>query len=331
MGLLANGQWQDEWYDTKATGGRFKRSPSQFRHWITADGSAGPTGDAGFKAESGRYHLYISYACPWANRAMLVRALKGLEDHLDISVVNPLIKTKGWEFTPGDGVIPDPLYHIDRLYELYLKADANYYGRVTVPVLRDKRRETIVSNESGDILRMLGYAFDAFAQNPMLDLYPEDLKADIDVLNDHLYRAVNNGVYKAGFATSQEAYEEAVYPLFEMLDTLEERLKTKRFLLGERITESDIRFFTSAIRFDAVYHGHFKCNIRRLNDYPNISGWMREIYQMPGVADTIKMDHIKSHYYCSHQLVNPNGIIPVGPDQNFTAPHGRDHLPIAPI
>ncbi len=329
MGYLADGKWHDQWYDTKKEGGRFKRTESQFRHWVTTDGSAGPSGDAGFKAESGRYHLYVSHACPWANRTMILRALKGLEDHISVSVVHPLMLDKGWTFEKGDGVISDPINQAEYMYQVYLAADEDYYGRVTVPVLWDKKSNTIVSNESAEIIRMLNSAFNDIAANPKLDLYPSDLRSDIDEINAMVYDNVNNGVYKAGFATTQEAYEEALYPLFETLEKLESILANKRYLLGDTLTEADIRLFTTIIRFDPVYVGHFKCNLKRIKDFPNLSGWMREIYQMPGIADTIHMDHIKTHYYSSHTMINPTAIVPAGPELDLTSPHGRDHLKLA--
>ncbi|MGF0538761.1 glutathione S-transferase family protein [Agrobacterium sp. ES01] len=325
MGRLVDGKWQDIWYDTKSTKGHFKRSESGFRNWLTADGEAGPSGTGGFKAESGRYHLYVSYACPWAHRTLIFRALKNLEDHISVSVVDPLMLENGWEFKKGNGATGDDLFNSDFLYEVYLRAEPAYSGRVTVPVLWDKKTNTIVSNESAEIIRMLNTAFNAITGNSD-DYYPQELQAEIDEVNKRVYDTVNNGVYKAGFATTQEAYEEAVAPLFESLDWLEERLTSKRYLLGERLTEADWRLFTTLIRFDAVYVGHFKCNIRRIADYPALSAYMRDLYKVKGVAETVHMDHIKNHYYRSHKTINPSGVVPVGPELDFDRPHGRDKL-----
>ncbi len=325
MGRLIDGKWRDEWYDTKKTGGRFERQESAFRSWVTADGTAGPSGDGGFKAEPGRYHLYVSLACPWAHRTLIFRALKGLEDIVSVSVVNPLMLDEGWTFEPGEGVVADGVNGTRRLYEVYTKADADYTGRVTVPVLWDRKTGTIVNNESAEIIRMFNTAFDGVgAVGP--DFYPEALRDEIDALNEAIYDRVNNGVYKAGFATTQAAYEEAVEALFAELDTLDERLASRRYLAGARLTEADWRLFTTLVRFDAVYHGHFKCNLRRLVDYPNLWGWTRELYQMPGIAQTVNLRHIKEHYYRSHRAINPSGIVPAGPHIDFAAPHGRSKL-----
>ncbi|PZO03331.1 MAG: glutathione-dependent reductase [Hyphomicrobiales bacterium] len=313
MGLLVDGQWQDQWYDTAKSGGRFVRQDSAFRNWVTADGSAGPSGEGGFAAEAGRYHLYVSLACPWAHRALIVRALKGLEAMIDISVVNWLMRDQGWTFAEGQGVVPDPIGGAHYLHQVYTRADANYSGRVTVPVLWDKRTGTIVNNESSEIIRMFNTAFDDIGAKPG-DFYPSALRAEIDGLNERIYATVNNGVYKSGFATTQEAYEEAVGPLFETLDWLEERLKSRRFLTGDAITEADWRLFTTLIRFDAVYVGHFKCNLRRIADYPRLSAYLRALFHVEGVAGTVDFDHIKRHYYESHATINPSGIVPVGPD-----------------
>jgi putative glutathione S-transferase len=326
MGQLVDGQWRDEWYDTKSTGGRFKRSASAFRNWITADGSAGPSGDKGFKAESGRYHLYVSYACPWAHRTLVMRAWKGLERHIGVSVVHPLMLENGWELrTDFADATGDPLYGFDKLYQLYLKVDPHFSGRVTVPVLWDKQRETIVNNESAEIIRMLGSAFDDIGARPG-DFYPADLRGDIDAINDIVYPRVNNGVYKAGFATTQDAYDEAAVALFETLEELERRLGESRYLVGNALTEADLRLWTTLVRFDAVYVTHFKCDRKRIADYPNLDGLLRDIYQMPGVADTVHMDHIRNHYFRSHPTINPYGIISIGPELDFAAPHGRDRL-----
>jgi putative glutathione S-transferase len=324
MGLLVDGRWHDKWYDTDSTGGEFKRSESQFRNFITADGSAGPTGKGGFKAEAGRYHLYVCLACPWAHRTLIFRALKGLENMIDVSVVDYFMGESGWTFDQAhDDIVSDDLYGLDYMYELYIKADDNYSGRVTVPVLWDKQHDTIVSNESADIIRMLNSAFDDIGAKSG-DYYPSDLRTNIDNINARVYSDINNGVYKAGFATKQSVYEKHVATLFEALDWVEGLLADNRYLTGDRLTEADWRLFTTLIRFDAVYHGHFKCNLKQLIDYPNISGYVRELYQMPGIADTVNMDHIKAHYYTSHPTINPNGIVPLGPDQDFSLPHNRD-------
>lgn len=325
MGMLVEGKWHDVWYDTKATKGHFKRSQSQFRNWITSDGSAGPSGREGFKAEAGRYHLYVSYACPWAHRTLIFRKLKGLEDLISVSVVSPLMLENGWEFSAQDPVLRDELFGFDHLYQLYLKADPNYSGRVTVPVLWDKHQNTIVSNESAEIIRMLNMAFEGLT-GATTDFYPEAFQSEIDEINAVIYDTVNNGVYKAGFATTQEAYEENVLALFQTLDMLEERLTERRYLVGNRQTEADWRLFTTLVRFDPVYVGHFKCNIRRIADYPALSGYLRDLYQVPGVADTVYFDHIKQHYYRSHATINPTGVVPLGPQMDLNAPHARAGL-----
>lgn len=325
MGRLVDGVWQDVWYDTKATKGHFKRQPSQFRNWITPDGSAGPTGEGGFKAEAGRYHLYVSLACPWAHRTLIFRNLKKLEDLISVSIVDPVMLSSGWEFKGTDGGTVDHLFGLDALWQVYVKADPHYNGRVTVPLLWDKKQGKPVSNESAEIIRMFNSAFDGVTGSRE-DYYPAALRGQIDALNEHIYDTVNNGVYKAGFATTQEAYEENVVRLFATLDELEEKLSTRRYLTGDRITEADWRLFTTLVRFDAVYVGHFKCNIRRIADYPNLSGYLRDLYQVKGVAETVNMHHIKTHYYRSHLTINPTGIVPVGPQQDLTAPHGRDSL-----
>ena len=325
MGLLVDGEWRDQWYDTKATGGRFKRDISRFRNWVTADGRAGPTGASGFEARPDRYHLYVSYACPWAHRTLIFRKLKGLEDMIPVSVVHWYMAENGWTFADGDGVVPDPIHDADYMYQVYQAADASYTGRVTVPVLWDKEKQTIVSNESADIIRMFDSAFDEIGATEG-DFYPEPLREEIDEINARVYSTVNNGVYKAGFATSQEAYEEAVEPLFESLEWLDGRLSTQRYLLGDRITEADWRLFTTLLRFDPVYVGHFKCNRRRIVDFENLWPYVRDLHQVPGVADTVHMDHIKSHYYGSHDTINPTRIVPVGPDIDYSEPHGRDAL-----
>ena len=325
MGLLVDGQWQDKWYDTEASGGRFVREDAGFRNWVTADGSAGPTGVGGFKAEANRYHLYVSLACPWAHRTTIYRKLKGLEDMISLSVVHPFMGDKGWTFAEGAGVIADPIVKADYLYEVYIAAKPDYTGRVTVPILWDKETNTIVSNESSEIIRMFNSAFDEVGATAVSFL-PTELLAEIDTVNEFVYSAVNNGVYKAGFATTEAAYKEAVITLFDALDTLEARLVDQRYLLGDMITEADWRLFTTLVRFDAVYVGHFKCNIRRIVDYPNLWGYLRDLYQVPGIAETVSIEHIKAHYYTSHANINPTRIIPVGPLLDFSAAHDRAHL-----
>ena len=325
MGLLVEGKWQDRWYDTSRSGGRFIRTDAQFRNWVTADGSAGPSGKGGFKAEAGRYHLYVSLACPWANRTMIFRSLKGLEDMISVSVVHWFMAENGWTFEPAEGVVADSVNHAGFLHEVYTAADAGYSGRVTVPILWDKQTGTIVSNESSEIIRMFNSAFDGIGAKPG-DYYPGELRDQIDEVNARIYSNVNNGVYKAGFATTQAAYEEAVVPLFETLGWLEERLSHQRYLLGDRLTEADWRLFTTLVRFDPVYVGHFKCNIRRLADYPNLWAYTRDLYQHQNVADTVDMEHIKHHYYVSHTSINPSGVVPVGPELNLLAAHNRDTM-----
>ena len=325
MGLLIDGVWHDQWYDTKSSKGRFRRQQSQFRNWITPDGAPGPSGEGGFAAEADRYHLYISHACPWAHRTLIFRRLKGLEEMISLSVVHWHMGDQGWTFEEGDGVIADTVNGARYLHQVYTAANPRYSGRVTVPVLWDKKRGTIVSNESSEIIRMFNNAFDGIGAREG-DYYPQALAAEIDAINARVYDTVNNGVYKAGFATTQDAYEEAVYPLFETLDWLDARLSERRYLLGDSVTEADWRLFTTLIRFDAVYVGHFKCNLRRIADYPHLSGYLRELYQWPGVAETVHFDHIKKHYYGSHETVNPSGIVPAGPVLNLDAPHGRECL-----
>lgn len=322
MGLLQDGKWVDRWYDTGSSGGRFVRKASSFRNWVTPDGAAGPTGSPGFKAESGRYHLYVSLACPWAHRTLIVRARKGLEEAISVSVVHWFMAEDGWTFAAGPGVIPDPVQDASLLHQVYTAAQSDYTGRVTVPILWDKQTHTIVSNESSEIMRMFGSAFDQVGALEG-DGYPVALRAAIDGVNERIYQTVNNGVYRAGFATTQAAYEEAVVPLFETLDWVEDKLERSRFLLGSAVTEADWRLFTTLIRFDAVYFGHFKCNLRRIADYPHISGYLRELYQQPGIAATVNMTHIKRHYYGSHASINPTGVVPLGPQDNFSAPHAR--------
>ena len=325
MGLLIDGKWHDQWYDTKSSGGRFIRSESQFRNWITADGCPGPSGEGGFKAEPGRYHLYVSLACPWAHRTLIMRALKGLEDMISVSVVHWLMREDGWTFAEGPGVIPDNLNNAKYLHQVYTAAQTDYSGRVTVPILWDKQQGIIVNNESSEIIRILTGAFDEVGAKPG-DYYPDELRARIDAVNARVYDGLNNGVYKAGFATSQSAYDEAVAQVFDTLDWLEELVSRQRYLAGTQLTEADIRLFTTLVRFDEVYHGHFKCNRRRIVDYPNVWAFTREMYQLSGVAETVNMEHIKRHYYESHDTINPTGIVPVGPAPDFSAPHGRDAL-----
>lgn len=325
MGKLVNGTWQDVWYETEKHDGRYERQDSLFRNWVTADGSAGLSGAGGFKAEAGRYHLYVSLACPWAHRTMILRKLKGLEDMITMSVVNPFMGSEGWTFDAGPGVIADSVNQASRLHEVYTKAEPRCSGRVTVPVLWDKHNDTIVSNESSEILRMLNSAFDDIGALPG-DFYPPALRAEIDELNDFIYPNVNNGVYRAGFAGTQEAYDEAVAALFAALDQLEERLATRRYLTGDTLTEADWRLFTTLVRFDPVYVGHFKCNVRRLIDYPNLWGYVRDLYQVPGIAETVDIGHIKAHYYVSHTHINPTGVIPRGPELDYSTPHGREQL-----
>ena len=322
MGLLIDGRWHDQWYDTETTGGRFERSAACFRHWVTADGAAGPTGEAGFKAESGRYHLVVAHACPWAHRTLIYRSLKGLTSMITVSVVHPIMREHGWTFQPGHQSTPDPLIRAAYLHQLYTAAQPDYSGRVTVPVLWDKQQHTIVSNESSDIIRMFNSAFDGLGARAV-DFYPEPLRAEIDQWNAEIYDTVNNGVYKAGFATTQAAYEEAVLPLFEMLDALDAHLADQRYLCGDHITEADWRLFTTLIRFDAVYVGHFKCNLRTIEQYAHLSEYVRDLYQQPGVAETVNLASIKLHYYGSHDTINPHFIVPMGPAQDFNRPHQR--------
>ncbi|MEM6307002.1 MAG: glutathione S-transferase family protein [Pseudomonadota bacterium] len=324
MGLLVDGIWQDKWYDTKTTGGAFKRKPSAYRNWITPNGSAGPSGYAGFPAESGRYHLYVSYACPWAHRTLIFRALKDLHDHISVSVVHPDMLGDGWTFDDSyPGATGDDLFGLPFARDIYLKADPKASGRVTVPILWDKNQNTIVSNESSEIIRMFNTAFNDMTGN-IDDYYPAHLQGIIDTVNDRVYDTVNNGVYKAGFATTQAAYDAAISPLFESLDWLEGVLSNQNFLAGDQVTEADWRLFTTLVRFDAVYHLHFKCNRKRIIDYPNLWAYTRELYQWPGVAETVNFDHIVRHYHYSHESINPHRIIPVNPVLDFNAPHTRD-------
>jgi len=324
MGLLVEGRWQDQWYESSKDGA-FQREQAKRRNWVTADGRPGPSGEGGFKAEAGRYHLYVSLACPWAHRTLIVRKLKGLESLIDLSVVSWLMRENGWTFDKQTGSTGDALDGHTFMYQRYLADTPDYTGRVTVPVLWDKKLQRIVSNESSEIIRMFNSAFDDLTGN-RLDLYPEALRPEINQLNDRIYPAVNNGVYRAGFATSQGAYEQAFDEVFAELDALEKLLGEKRYLSGEYLTEADVRLFTTLIRFDAVYHGHFKCNLRRIADYPSLSNWLREMYQLPGVASTVDFVHIKHHYYASHATINPTGVVPKGPEQDFSGAHDRARL-----
>ncbi|MEM5522094.1 glutathione S-transferase family protein [Sulfitobacter sp. AS59] len=323
MGLLVDGVWKDQWYDTKSSGGKFERSAAKFRNWVTADGSAGPSGDGGFKAESGRYHLYVSYACPWAHRALIFRTLKGLEDHISLSAVHPDMLGDGWTFaTDFPGATGDTLFDYPYARDIYTRADPKFSGRVTVPILWDKVNETIVSNESSEIIRMFNSAFNEITGNTA-DYWPEHLRDNIETINSRVYDTVNNGVYRCGFATTQTAYDDAVRPLFDSLDWIEGILANNRYLVGDTLTEADWRLFTTLVRFDNVYHLHFKCNRRRIIDYPNLWAYTRELYQMQGVAETVKMDHIVRHYHYSHETINPTRIIPINPNIDFNEPHGR--------
>jgi putative glutathione S-transferase len=324
MGLLIEGRWHDQWYES-GKDGTFQRESAQRRHWITADGRPGPSGEGGFKAQAGRYHLYVSLACPWAHRTLILRKLKGLESLIDVSVVSWLMLENGWTFDRSTGSSGDALGALEFLHQRYTAETPDYTGRVTVPLLWDKLHNRIVSNESSEIIRMFNTAFDGLTGN-RLDFYPEPLRPLIDTLNEAIYPALNNGVYRAGFATTQSAYEQAFDEVFAELDRIERLLGEKRYLAGEYLTEADWRLFTTLIRFDAVYYGHFKCNLRRIADYPNLSNWLRELYQWPGVAETVSLEHIKHHYYASHATINPTGIVPKGPEQDFTLAHDRARL-----
>ncbi|MCM2971732.1 glutathione S-transferase family protein [Larsenimonas suaedae] len=326
MGLLVDGQWKDRWYDTESTGGEFVREQSQCRQWVVGDGMIPPNDRKVRPAEANRYHLYVSLACPWAHRILIMHRLKGLEDLIGVSVTSPYMGENGWSYDQTQGSTGDAINGVDFHRELYIKSDPNYTGRVTVPVLWDKKAGDIVNNESAELMRILNDAFDQLTGNS-LNLYPPGLQAQIDDANEQVYDTVNNGVYKAGFATEQSVYEKHVSALFKTLDDLETRLDRQRYLVGAYLTEADIRLFTTLIRFDAVYHGHFKCNIRRIEDYPNLSNYLRELYQWPGIADTVDFDHIKRHYYQSHPTVNPNGIVPLGPALELTREHDRARLP----
>ncbi|MCP5207888.1 MAG: glutathione S-transferase family protein [Hahellaceae bacterium] len=321
MGILIKGQWVDQWYQATADG-EFVRETAKLRHWITPDGSAGPTGSSGFTAESGRYHLYVSLACPWAHRTLIFRQLKQLQNHITVSVVATDMLADGWTFDKANGSTGDHLYDKTFLYQLYTHNIADYSGRVTVPVLWDKKQQCIVNNESAEIIRMFNHAFNAITGNKD-DYYPERLRASIDDINETIYENINNGVYRAGFASTQAAYDQAYHKLFTTLDSLESLLARRRYLLGGQITEADWRLFTTLIRFDSVYHGHFKCNRQRLEDFPHLANYLRELYQLPGIASTVNFDHIKRHYYYSHQMINPSRIIPQGPDIDYQQPHNR--------
>ena len=319
MGLLVDGVWSDDSHDAKRfQGGRFVRPATRYRNWVTPNGSPGPSGEGGFPAARGRYHLYVALSCPWAHRTVIYRKLKALEDVISMSVVEPVPVNDGWEFAPG----ADTVNGKSKLYEIYQLADPRFTGRVTVPVLWDKERRTIVNNESAEIIRMLNSAFDAFTA-AKTDYYSNDLRAEIDAINTLVYENVNNGVYRSGFATAQEAYEEACRGVFSALDRIEEQLSRQRYVTGARLTEADLRLFPTLIRFDAVYYSHFKCNLRRIGDYANLSNYVRDLYQTRGIGETVNMDHIKRHYYGSQRRVNPTGIVPLGPELDFTAPHDR--------
>lgn len=325
MGLLVNGQWQDTWYETKSTQGDFKREQSKLRHWITTGEDSQSKKQPLFLAEPGRYHLYVSLACPWAHRTLIFLKLKKLEDIISVSVVSPDMLSFGWSFDKDSGSTGDLLNHFEFMHQVYTLNDPNYTGRVTVPVLWDKKTNTIVNNESSEIIRMLNMAFNAFTE-VKTDYYPENLKESIDKINDFVYENVNNGVYRCGFATTQEAYEKAYHALFGALDEIEIMLSKNRYLVGNSITETDWRLFTTLIRFDVVYFGHFKCNKKRLEDYPNMINYVRELYQWPGIAETVSFEQIKKHYYFSHTMINPTQIVPVGPDVDYTQSHYRDNL-----
>lgn len=320
MGLLVNGQWQDKWYDTDNNQGEFKREAAQLRNWITADGSAGPSGDAGFKAEKDRYHLYVSLACPWAHRTLIFRHLKGLEDYISVSVVSPDMLEHGWTFDKDNHSTGDALFNSDFMHQIYTRNKADYSGRVTVPVLWDKKTQRIVSNESAEIIRMFNIAFNTLTGNER-DFYPQSLRSEIDEVNEFVYHNINNGVYRAGFATTQDAYTEAFDDLFAALDKIEQRLTANRYLVGETLTEADWRLFTTLIRFDSVYVGHFKCNLRTIESYPAISNYLRELYQIEGVSKTVDFYHIKRHYYFSHTMINPTQVVPKGPEIDYNRAH----------
>lgn len=325
MSLMQNGQLREDWLEAETEDGEFVRKDSQFRHWITPDGSAGPTGESGFKAEPGRYHLYVSYACPWAHRTLIFRKLKKLEELISVSVVHPHMGPRGWDFRDYPGATGDTVNDFEFMHQLYTLADPGYSGIVTVPVLWDKQRNIIVNNESAEIIRMLNGAFDTWADRSV-NMYPELLRRAIDEINEQIYESVNNGVYRVGFARTQQVYEKNFDRLFDALDELEQRLSCQRYLTGNRITEADWRLFTTLLRFDMVYVGHFKCNKKRIADYPNLFNYLLELYQLPGIAETVNFDHIKQHYYYSHVELNPTRIVPKGPEQNLNQPHNRGDL-----
>lgn len=322
MGLLVNGKWQDKWYDTDSSKGEFQRESAQLRNWVTADGSAGPSGREGFKAQKGRYHLYVSLACPWAHRTLIFRTLKGLEEYIDVSVVSPDMLSQGWTFDQAKGSSGDSLFGYHYMHQLYTRNNPTYSGRVTVPVLWDKQQNCIVSNESAEIIRMFNEAFNHLTGNT-LNFYPEHLRKDIDAINELVYHGINNGVYRTGFATTQQAYEQAFDTLFSALEKVERRLAGQRYLVGSELTEADWRLFTTLIRFDAVYFGHFKCNKRTIESYDNLANYLRDLYQVEGVAETLNMAHIKRHYYFSHTMINPTQVVSKGPDLDFSRPHNR--------
>lgn len=325
MSLMVKGKIQKQWLDAELEDGAFVRKNSQFRHWITPDGSPGPSGEGGFAAQPGRYHLYVSYACPWAHRTLIFRNLKGLEDMISVSVVHPDMEDDGWKFAEFPGATPDSINHAAFMHEIYRLADPQYSGIVTVPVLWDKQRQTIVNNESSEIIRMFNSSFAKWSDNTY-DYYPEELRTEIDEINKTIYDNINNGVYACGFAQTQTAYEKAFDQLFATLDALEQRLTNQRYLLGKRITEADWRLLPTLLRFDPVYVGHFKCNLRRIADYPQLSNYLRDLYQMPGIADTFNLEHVKRHYYYSHESINPTRIVPKGPALDYLAAHDRDRL-----
>ena len=313
MGLLIKGKWKNKWYDTRSTGGRFVRKESQFRNWVTIDGSSG------YKAEPHRYHLYISLACPWAHRTTIFLKLKDLEEIISVSIVDPVMGDNGWEFTNSSDTIPDTLYGKKFLYQIYTKAKPDCSGRVTTPVLWDKKNETIVNNESSEIIRMFNSEFNEITKNSM-NYYPKELQDKINQLNSIIYENVNNGVYKCGFATTQDAYDESFFKLFDTLEYLENILEGNRYLTGSMITEADWRLFTTLIRFDIVYYNHFKCNLKRIEDFENLRNYLRDLYRFPGIKETVNFEHIKTHYYVSHKTINPSGIIPNGPEIDYDLP-----------
>ena len=325
MTALIKGKVYEHWLEQEIRDGEFVRDDSIFRHWVTADGEAGPSGEAGFRAEAGRYHLYVAHACPWAHRTLIFRKLKQLEDIIDVSFVEPDMLEQGWRFARTDSGTTDSVYNFDFVHQLYTLADAEITTQVTVPILWDKQRKTVVNNESSEIIRMFNQAFNQLTGNTD-DYYPQALRAEIDEINERVYHNINNGVYRCGFATSQQAYEKAFWNLFKALDEIEQRLHTRRYLLGDVLTEADWRLFTTLLRFDTVYVGHFKCNLRRIADYPNLSNYLRELYQVPGIADTVNFADIKRHYYFSHTSINPTQIVPLGPEMDLLAAHDRERL-----